>query len=348
MRIEVQRAAQRPGSIPGAWRWPTRRSPTLAPPARPNEHRDLYVSNIGYNRLYENDGQGGFADVAPRAGVLQPAGRSFACWFFDYDEDGRLDLWVNAYSASIADLAAEALSLAHDGVSSCLYRNKGDGSFEDLAAQTGVNHPWLAMGANFGDMDGDGWLDVYLGTGDPLLESLMPNVLLRNVGGERFVDETAASGLGHLQKGHGVAFADFDQDGDQDMFHHLGGFVPVDAFQNALFEKRTPPGHRWLVLSLVGTRTNRDAVGARVVLHLETPAGARVLHRAVGSVSSFGGSPHRQEIGLGDATCITRLEIRWPRTAETQVFTDVPLDAWLEIKEGELAFESHERRSFHF
>jgi hypothetical protein len=280
--------------------------------------------------------------------VLEPAGRSFACWFFDYDQDGRLDIWVNAYSATIADLAADALSLPHKGALSCLYRNRGDGRFENVAKKMGLDHPWLPMGANFGDVDGDGWLDVYLGTGDPLLESLMPNVLLRNDAGKRFVDQTGSSGLGHLQKGHGIGFADFDGDGDQDIFHKLGGFVPVDAYASVLFENRSPPGNHWLSLSLAGTRTNRDAVGARVKVELETPAGPRTLYRAVGSVSSFGGSPHRLEIGLDDATRIARLEIRWPRTPEPQIFTDAPLDSWLSIREGETDFQVKEFRSFHF
>jgi len=309
---------------------------------------DLYVSNIGANRLYRNDGRGGFADVAAEAGVLEPSGRSFACWFFDYDEDGRLDLWVSAYSAALADLAAEALALPHEGVSSCLYRNLGEGRFEDVAKVVGIDHPWLPMAANFGDGDGDGWQDVYLGTGDPHLESLMPNVYLRNVGGERFVDETAASGLGHLQKGHGIGFADFDGDGDQDVFHKMGGFLPVDTYANALFENRSPHDHRWLVLSLVGTRTNRDAVGARVEVSLDAPAGARVLHRAMGSVSSFGGSPHRLELGLGAARRIARLTVRWPDGGETQVFEEVPLDAWLRITEGSPALERLEWKTYRF
>ena len=309
---------------------------------------DLYVSNIGYNRLYRNDGKARFVDVAPEAGVLEPSGRSFACWFFDYDQDGRLDLWVNAYAATIGDLAADALSLPHKGSISCLYRNRGDGRFDSVSKSMGLDHPWLAMGSNFGDVDGDGWLDMYLGTGDPLLESLMPNVLLRNDAGKRFVNETGSSGLGHLQKGHGIGFADFDGDGDQDIFHKMGGFFPVDAYASVLFENRSPSGHRWLSLTLTGTRTNRDAVGARVRVELETPAGPRTLHRAVGSVSSFGGSPHRLEIGLGDATRIARFEIRWPRTSEPQVFTDLPLDSWLEVREGDPAFQRREIRPYRF
>ncbi len=95
-----------------------------------------------------------------------------------------------------------------------------------MTADVGLDHPWLPMGANFGDIDNDGWLDVYLATGDPDFETLMPNVMLRNDGGRRFRDVTTSAGVGHLQKGHGVAFADLDHDGDQDLYHQLGGFFP--------------------------------------------------------------------------------------------------------------------------
>ena len=79
------------------------------------------------------------------------------------------------------------------------------------------------MGANFGDLDNDGFLDFYLGTGSPEYDSLMPNLMFRNREGKMFADVTTAGGFGHLQKGHGIAFADFDNDGDQDVFAELGG-----------------------------------------------------------------------------------------------------------------------------
>jgi VCBS repeat protein/ASPIC/UnbV protein len=308
---------------------------------------DLYVSNIGKNRLYKNDGKGRFEDVAAFAHVEEPNGRSFATWFFDYDNDGHLDLWVGGYATSIADLAAEALGQAHTGTPPCLYRNLADGTFRDMAKELGLSRPMLPMGANFGDIDNDGWLDMYLGTGDPLLQSLMPNMMFRNDGGKRFEDYTGRTGTGHLQKGHGISFTDFDHDGDEDIFHQLGGFVPVDRFQKALFENRGPQGH-WLKLELEGTRTNRLGYGARIKVVLDTPNGPRELHRAAGSVSSFGGSASRLEIGLGDATRIARLEIRWPRTAEVQVLEDVPLDGLIRVREGETTFERREQKRFTF
>jgi tetratricopeptide (TPR) repeat protein len=294
---------------------------------------DLFVSNIGLNRLYRNKGDGTFKDVAHRAGVTGAPERHFASWFFDYDNDGWLDLWVGGYQARLADMAEWALGRADKAVRPLLFQNRGDGTFRDVAAAAGLSRPLLPMGANFGDLDNDGWLDLYLGTGEPALQVLVPNVLLWNRGGERFLDVTTAAGLGHLQKGHGIGFADFDRDGDQDIYHQLGGFFRVDKFHSALFEN-PGFGNRWLVLTLAGTRTNRAGVGARVKLVLETPQGLRELHRAAGAVSSFGGSPNRLELGLGDATRIARLEIRWPRSEGTQVFTDVPLDAAVRVREG--------------
>jgi hypothetical protein len=303
---------------------------------------DLFVANIGLDRLYRNAGDGTFEDVATRAGVTGIQGRHFACWFFDADNDGWLDLWVGGYDAELEDMVAAAFGRPDDAMRPRLLMNRRDGTFHDIAAEAGIARPLLPMGANFGDLDNDGWLDIYLGTGDPSLPMLVPNVLLWNRGGKRFLDVTRAAGMGHLQKGHGIAFADLDRDGDQDVVHQLGGFFRADRFHSALFEN---PGseNRWLVLRLVGTHTNRAAFGARVRLVLETPEGERELHRAVGSVSSFGGSPHVLEIGLGDATRIVRLEILWPRSEEPQVFADVPLDAALRIVEGA---DELERRAY--
>ena len=200
---------------------------------------DLYVSNVGPNRLYRNDG-GRFADDAPGLGVTGPEDRSFATWFFDHDNDGDLDLFVATYLAGVADIAADVLGRpASQELWPRLYRNDG-GSFFDATAAAGLNHPSLPMGANFGDIDGDGFPDIYLGTGSPSFESVMPNLLYRNNGDGTFSDVTFSTGFGHLQKGHGVSFADFDRDGDADVALQAGGFYPGDRFANALFENPGP------------------------------------------------------------------------------------------------------------
>ncbi len=303
---------------------------------------DLYLSNVGENRLYRNNGDRTFTDVAPALGVTEPAGRSFATWFFDYNNDGWLDLFVAAYEADIGDVAADYLGREHDGVSPRLYQNDGMGRFVDVTDSVGLDHPYLPMGANFGDLDNDGWLDVYLGTGDPNYQTLMPNVMLRNDRGVRFQNVTTSGGFGHLQKGHGVAFADFDNDGDQDIYHQLGGFLVGDKFHNALFKN---PGHgnAFLIIQLSGSQTNRAGYGARIRVTVDSPDGMRTIHRAVGSVSSFGGSPSRQEIGLGNATDITQVEVDWPVLGQTQRFTQVPLNQMIRIAENDQNFQTIQR-----
>ncbi len=300
---------------------------------------DLYVSNLGPNRLYRNDGGMHFVDVAPELGVIEPKGRSFACWFFDFENDGDLDIWCNAYDANISSVAASAMGMPFKASPPALYRNEGNGTFTDITKAAGVAKAWLPMGCSFGDFDNDGWLDIYLGTGDPFYESLMPNVALRNDRGRRFQDITSSAGLGHLQKGHGTVFVDLDDDGDQDMYHQLGGFYPGDAFGNSLFVN-PGQGNHFLKVELTGTKTNRQGVGARLVVNFETPQGTRVIHRAVGCISSFGQAPRRQDLGLANATSIESVEVHWPTTGEHQRFEDVPLNSSIRITEGSADYET--------
>jgi hypothetical protein len=300
---------------------------------------DLYVSNLGANRLYRNDGVGEdggvtFTDVAPELGVTEPADRSFTTWWFDVDNDGDLDLFVAAYNASITDVARHLMGEVVEVGRPLIYRNTG-GRFEEVGAELGLTAPAMVMGANFGDLDNDGYLDVYLGTGDPLFEALAPNLMYRNDAGRRFQDVTASGGFGHLQKGHGVAFADVDDDGDQDVFEQMGGGVPGDPYFSVLYRN---PGHgnAWVKLRLVGTRSNRGAIGTRVMLEVETAdGGRRDIHRTVGTGGSFGGSPLRLEVGLGDARAVRRVEVTWPASGLTQSFTGVAMRRSYELREGE-------------
>ena len=310
---------------------------------------DIYVSNIGPNRLYRNNGIGTFTDVAPELGVTEPAGRSFATWFFDYDLDGDLDLFVAAYLAEVPDVAADLLGRPpkNPAIWPRLYRNDG-GRFADVTGAAGLAHAHLPMGANFGDLNEDGYPDIYLGTGAPAYEMLMPNVLYLNNGDGTFTDVTFSAGVGHLQKGHGVSFADLDNDGDQDLFHQLGGFFPGDKFTSALFLNpgRGAPGHgkHFLSVRAIGTRSNRAAIGARLRVRVATPTGERDIYRMVGTGGSFGASSLEQSIGLGDGTAIRLLEIDWPHRAGRQTFTDVPIDSFVRLTQDSARLEVVERR----
>jgi len=307
---------------------------------------DLYVSNYGDpNRLYRNRGDGTFEDVAVRLGVSGPVS-SFPTWFWDYDNDGHLDLFVGAFSACIADLATSYLGQAPRIEMARLYRGDGKGGFSDVADRAGLVHPTLPMGSNFGDLDGDGRLDFYLGTGAPELESLMPNVLYLNRG-NTFVDVTTASGLGHLQKGHAVVFADLDNDGDQDVFEEMGGAYLGDPFGDALYEN---PGFgtRWIAVELRGTRSNRRGVGARLRIDVREGGDTRAIHRTMNSGGSFGANPLRMNIGLGRAERVELLEVWWPTSDTRQRFRDVPMDRWIVVTEGEAELEARTLTPFQF
>ena len=264
---------------------------------------DLFVSNMGQPcRLYRNEGDGTFKDVAPALDVTG-ADMSFACWFWDFDNDGRLDLYVNDYRARVAEVLASAMGVKIEGSSHPrLYRNLGSDGFREVSGELGLDRAMAPMGANFGDVDNDGYLDIFLGTGDMSYEGLDVKLMLRNIEGLGFEDVTAPTGTGHLQKGHGVSFADYDGDGDLDLFVELGGATPGDQAYNALF--RNPgQGHHWLKVKLVGTRTNRAAIGAGIRVDLVSPDGrTRSIHRTVGNNSSFGGNSLVETIGLLDAT----------------------------------------------
>jgi hypothetical protein len=305
---------------------------------------DLFVSNMhGPCRLYHNQRNGTFRDVAGELGVTGPDW-SFACWFWDYDNDGRLDLYVNDYTVYLAEVVAIALGAPIERSSRPrLYRNlggdeKGHGGFRDVTCDVGLDRAMMPMGCNFGDIDNDGYLDFYLGTGRMTLEALVPNLMLKNVGGQRFEDVTMSSGTGHLQKGHGISFADWDCDGDLDLFVEAGGGVPGDKAYNLLFQN---PGHgrHWLKVKLVGTRTNRAALGARIKAVVKGADGtSRSIYRTVGNNSSFGGNSLVELLGLVDATSVAELEVSWPTSRTTQTFRNIAADQMIVITEGSETF----------
>jgi hypothetical protein len=302
---------------------------------------DLFVSNmVGPCRLYHNNRDGTFTDVAHREGVQHPQG-GFACWFFDYNNDGALDIYCACFGFGFTegrfDRAAVYCDFVRNGKvpaeTQRLYENDGKGHFRDVTAERGLQRVAFAMGSNFGDVDGDGFPDIYLGTGDPDFESLWPNVMYRNDAGRGFQDVTSASGAGHLQKGHGVSFGDIDGDGDQDLLEELGGSYRDDTFATALFEN-PGFGHRFLTVRILGHRTNRFGVGVRLKATIDEPAGRRDVYAFVGTNSSFGGNSLQEEMGLGAATRLVSLEVLWPVTGKVDRFTDVPLDRVIVVEEG--------------
>ncbi len=309
---------------------------------------DIYISTLeGQNFLFKNQGanQKGipqFKDVTEAAGLLENI-KTFPTWFWDYNNDGWLDIFVAGYNRGTAghishQVAAEYLDMPYQGDMPRLYQNNKDGSFSDVTRKANLHRVIHAMGSNFGDLDNDGFLDMVLGTGDPDFRSIVPNLAFRNAGGAYFQDVTTAGGFGNLQKGHAVAFADLDHDGDQDVFINMGGANYGDVYQNALFQNPhndDGEGNGWISLLLEGTRSNRMAIGARIKAVITENGQQRSIFKEVNSGGSFGANPFRQTLGLGGSIAIDTLEVYWPVTGKTQKFTDIAANQFLKIREGE-------------
>ncbi len=309
---------------------------------------DLYISNLEeQNSLYHNDGPGPdgvwrFSDVTAKAGVGLPIS-SFPTFWFDYDNDGWLDVFSTSRTGSntteaegtnsdpLYMIAAHQLSRTQGMEPPALYRNNHDGTFTNVTEPMGLSRPIYAMGMNFGDLDNDGWLDFYTGTGNPSLSTLVPNLMFRNDEGRRFQDVTYSGGFGNLQKGHGVAWGDVDNDGDQDIYEELGAAWPADVAASALFLN---PGHGndWITVQLVGTKDNRFGIGSRIKVTLETEDGrTRDIYVTAGSGGSFGCNSMQQEMGLGKAKRIVSLIVEWLASGKSQIFTDVPMNRVVRI-----------------
>jgi hypothetical protein len=147
------------------------------------------------------------------------------------------------------------------------------------------------------------------------------------------VDVTAASGTGEIHKGHGIAFADLERNGQEDIVANMGGAVPADKHVLRLFHN---PGNNndWINVRLVGVKSNRAAIGAEIKVTVENDSGAsRSIYRTVGDTSSFGGNPMEQAIGLGQNARNIRIEVWWPATKTRQQFSSVGKDQYIELKE---------------
>ncbi|MEX0769670.1 MAG: CRTAC1 family protein [Balneolaceae bacterium] len=304
---------------------------------------DLYVSVMGgQNKLFvhrglDRDGLPQFEEISRKAGVQLPL-FSFPTWFFDYNNDGLEDIFVITYDVRAINQVTEEVSREHLGLPTQseyprLYKNMGDETFQDVTEEMGLNSAMFGMGANFGDLNNNGYPDIYIGTGAPDLSAIIPNRLFLNHGGQRFYESTAISGVGHLQKGHGVSMADFDNNGTLDIYMVLGGAVEGDFYHNALFENQRKTGN-WLSLKLEGVAANRQAIGARV--EVKIPSGKRgmnSLYKTVSTGSSFGNNNTHLHFGLGDVESVDSILIRWPGSDEPQIIEQPAVNSFLHIRQ---------------
>jgi hypothetical protein len=278
--------------------------------------------------------------------VRQAGSQSFATWFFDYDNDGRPDLFVTGYYFSADQTIRRYLGLPTTAGTMTLYRNLGDGKFQDVTKDARLDRINTPMGANFGDIDNDGYPDIYFATGGPEYGAMAPKMLLRNHDGQYFADVTDSSGTGDLDKGHGVAFADLGNNGHEDLVVSIGGATPGDAHAFRVFRN---PGNTndWITVKLVGVKSNRAGIGAQIHVTLQDAGGElRSVYRTVGSGGSFGANPIEQHIGLGPHAKIVKLEVWWPASNTRQSFTNVSTNQFIEIREFSKDFVRVRRKSF--
>jgi hypothetical protein len=291
---------------------------------------DLFVANDGIEfYLYHNERNGTFKfkEAAFEAGIaLMADGAAMAAMcisFGDYDNDGRLDLYVSDFQ----------------DVPDHVWRNEGKGFFDEVTGRVGIaaaTKNVLSFGGGFFDYDNDGWVDLFIANGHVYqgVEKTRPNVTYRQINSlfhnernGKFLETTQAAGEGfgtpHL--GRGAAFADFDNDGNVDILVGNSGDPPL------LLHNSGGTGNHFLNLKLAGTKSNRDAMGARVRLR----AGGMTQTREIaGGGSYLSQSDLRAHFGLGPESRVDTVEIAWP-SGQKQVFRNLEADRFLVIKEGE-------------
>jgi hypothetical protein len=304
---------------------------------------DVFLANFGPNALFLNNGDGTFRDITAAAGVAgRPQNWSYGGAFLDYDHDGDLDLFVANYGEWVyprddlfcgdrqrgvrhaEDVNGDGrpelfvTNFAHE--SAAFYLNLGKGLFLDSTPRFGLaadTMPFVGWGCALADLDNDGWPDCFVSNGHvddnrrelgQAVDYAEPALLFHNLGGKRFRLATRDGGpyFDTPHVGRGVAFGDFDNDGDIDIIVNHKDQSP------AILRNDTGSANHWVRLDLRGTRSNRDAVGARV----EVVAGGRTIHRQrKGGYSMESSHDPRLLIGLGTAGTVTRLTVRWPSGA---------------------------------
>ena len=305
---------------------------------------DLFISTLdGRKFLLKNMKKTGkdvaFEDITEQAGLSKNMEPTFTTWFYDYDNDGWSDILVCDYNFQGRSLgyfsAAEALGKPVPKAGNVfLYHNNHDGTFTNVTDQMGLNKVVFSMGANFGDIDNDGYPDMYFGTGNPDFKSLVPNKLFKNIDGKKFADVTISSHMGNLQKGHGVAFADLRNTGIQDVFAEIGGAYIGDSYNTSLYVNPGQNNNNWISLKLEGVKANRAAIGSHIKVTFTENGTKRSVYKDVNSGGSFGSSPIQQEIGIGQAKLIDDIEIKWAGSQTVQHFKNITPDQFLHITEG--------------
>jgi hypothetical protein len=314
---------------------------------------DIYVSVFGgKNILLKNNGVSKnniphFTDVTQQAGVEEPI-FSFSVFSTDINNDGWDDLFAQGYMQEdiISDVASGYLG-KKTASRPYVYINQKNGTYTDQSQQYHLLRSIQGMGLNFGDIDNDGYPDIYCGTGNPDFKALFPNVLLHNVNGKYFEDVTMQTRTGNLQKGHGIAFCDIDNDGDEDIYEDLGGFFKADIGNNMLFEN-PGTGNNYIGLLLSGCKSDKSCVGARIEIIITEAGKQRHIYKTVCTGGSFGSNSYRQLIGIGKTFMVDQINIYYPTTGIRQTFKNTIANKYYQVNECFNVLTELKLRQFQF
>ena len=288
---------------------------------------DLYIANDrDANFLYHNNGDGTFTELGELHGIARnehgDAESSMGIDTADYDNDGDLDLILTHYQAE----------------TNTLYQNDGNGVYWDMTAQCRLGEPTLlplAWGTNFGDFDNDGWVDIFFAIGhlhdniekfEEVGNYKQPNQVLFNQGNGLYRDISSICGEGlQIEKSsRGSVFGDYDNDGDLDILIMNIADTP-DLLRNV-----TPTKNNWLSIKLIGQKSNRDAIGAKVTLHF---GDTKRLIEVKSGGSYLSHSQFRLQVGLGTVEKVDRIVIKWQNGVQ-DVIKNVECNQRLTIEEG--------------
>lgn len=288
---------------------------------------DMFVCHDGKPNFYfQNDGHGHFQEQGLLAGVAYDFGgnenSSMGVDCADYDNDGKLDLFMTDYQAEMP----------------VLYRNLGDGMFEDATSAARITNdlfPHVNWGTGFVDFDNDGDRDLFIACGhfdrieeiDDRTALKIPNFVLMNQGDGKFVDvsHSCGDGLAVVESSRGAGFDDLDNDGDVDAVILNSGAAPTILRNDSLGD------HHWIQIQLHGKSPNAFAFGARIRVSAGDLVQVAEIFGGRGYQSQYG---IRLSFGLGDRTEIDEVQVRWPDQT-TEVFTGLPIDRLAVIRQGQ-------------